>query len=154
MRITDKELQKMFDKAGVSKERLHSALIKMGKKNLKTKLMRDKWSDEYPTTNYCYVIAEFVFCFFAPDGTIPYKLKGIPGDDGLHRFLRWSDGTVIDLAVDQFPNYEDVNYELGRKCYFMYPSPSKRARLLAELYGVKLPKETEDTIIEILGDRE
>jgi hypothetical protein len=154
MRITDKELQKMFDKAGVSKERLHSALIKMGRRGLRYKHLKAKWSEEYPTTNYCYVIAEFVYCYFAPEGTIPYKLKGIPGDDGLHRFLRWPGGTVVDLAVDQFPNYEDVNYELGKKCPFMYPSPSSRARQLAEIYGVELPKETEDTIIEILGDKE
>jgi hypothetical protein len=88
-----------------------------------------------------------VFYFLAPPGSKPYKLADIPGDDGLHRFIRWPDGTIVDLTVDQFPNYEDVDYEKGKVCYFMTnqynKGPSKRARLLAELCGLKMPENKE-----------
>ena len=151
MRISEKKLQSMFEVAGIEKSVLHDALLQMGRKYLKTKQMKDAWSEDNPTKNYCYVIAEFVYYYLAPKGTIPYKLPNIPGDDGLHRFLKWPDGTIVDLAVDQFPNYEDVNYEEGKVCYFMQTAvkgPSKRARLLAELCNVKLTKEKENQFWE------
>ena len=46
------------------------------------------------------------------------------------------------------PNYEDVDYEKGKVCYFMTnqynKGPSKRARLLAELCDLKLPTTEEN----------
>ena len=144
MRISEDKLQSMFKVAGIEKSVLHKALLQMGTKQLKTKQMRDAWSEDNPTKNYCYVVSEMVFYYLAPPGSKPYKLAGIPGDDGLHRFLKWPDGTIIDLTVDQFSNYEDVNYENGKVCYFMQTGvkgPSRRARLLAELCNLELPKE-------------
>ena len=70
----------MFRLAGIEKEKLHEALIKMGKKHLKTKAMKDNWSEDNPTKNYCYVIAEFVYYYLSPKGSKPFKLPGIPGD--------------------------------------------------------------------------
>tara|TARA_B100001113_G_scaffold238758_1_gene196292 strand:- start:23 stop:478 length:456 start_codon:yes stop_codon:yes gene_type:complete len=147
MRISEDKLQSMFKVAGIEKSVLHKALLQMGTKQLKTKQMRDAWSEDNPTKNYCYVVSEMVFYYLAPPGSKPYKLPNIPGDDGLHRFLKWPDGTIVDLTVDQFPNYEDVNYENGKVCYFMQTGvkgPSKRARLLAELCDLKLPKTEEN----------
>ena len=63
MRISEDKLQSMFRLAGIEKEKLHEALIKMGKKHLKTKAMKDNWSEDNPTKNYCYVIAEFVYYY-------------------------------------------------------------------------------------------
>jgi|TARA_B100001094_G_scaffold79305_1_gene75581 hypothetical protein len=147
MKIGNEKLESMFKVAGIEKKVLHDALLKMGTKQLKTKQMRDAWSEDNPTKNYCYVVSEMVFYYLAPKGSKPYKLPNIPGDDGLHRFLKWPDGTIVDLTVDQFPNYEDVNYENGKVCYFMQTGvkgPSKRARLLAELCDLKLPKTEEN----------
>ena len=147
MRISEDKLQSMFDVAGIEKKVLHDALLKMGRKELKTKLMRDAWSEENPTKNYCYVVSEMVFYFLAPPGSKPYKLAGIPGDDGLHRFIKWPDDTIVDLSVDQFDNYEDVDYSQAKVCYFMTnqynKGPSKRARILAELMGCELPNNRE-----------
>ena len=147
MRIKEKELQKMFDKAGVTKAQLHEALKTMGKKHLKTKLMKDAWTMDNPTKNYCYVVSEFVYYYLSPPGSKPYKLAGIPGDDGLHRFIKWPDDTIVDLSVDQFDNYEDVDYSQAKVCYFMTnqynKGPSKRARILAELMGCELPNNRE-----------
>ena len=146
MKIGNEKLKSMFKVEGIKKSVLHKALLQMGTKQLKTKQMRDAWSEDNPTKNYCYVVSEMVFYYLAPPGSKPYKLPNIPGDDGLHRFLKWPDGTIVDLTVDQFPNYEDVNYENGKVCYFMQTGvkgPSKRARLLAELCDLKLPENKE-----------
>ena len=149
MRISEDRLQLMFKFAGIKKSILHNALLQMGRKHLKSKLFKDNWSEDNPTKNYCYVIAEFVYYYLAPKGSKPYKLANIPGDDGLHRFVKWPDGTIVDLAVDQFPNYEDVNYENAKVCYFMQTGvkgPSKRTRLLADLCDIKLPTEKQNTL--------
>ena len=84
---------------------------------------------------YCYVIAEFVWFYIAPDGSKPYSLK-VPKDPGLHRFIKWPDGTIVDLAIRQFDNYEDVDYTQAQVRYFLQTGctgPSKRAKILAEL---------------------
>lgn len=138
MKIPNEKLQDMYAKVGIKKEDLHNALRKMGKKHLKGKLFKDKWTPNNPTKNYCYVVAEFVYFYLSPENSVPYKLKGIPGDDGIHRFIKFPDGEIIDLAVEQFDNYEVINYELAQKSYFLQTGctgPSKRTRLLAELMG-------------------
>lgn len=150
MRISEDKLQSMFRLAGIEKEKLHEALIKMGKKHLKTKAMKDNWSGDNPTKNYCYVIAEFVYYYLSPKGSKPFKLPGIPGDDGLHRFIMWPDNQIVDLAIDQFPNYEEVDYSNAKICYFMTTKnnkgPSKRTRILAEHLGFDLPEEREKEV--------
>ena len=146
MKIADERLDQMYTLAGVTKEKLHESLRYMGPKQLKTKAMRDAWSESNPTKNYCYVVAEFVYYYLSPRGSKPYKLSGIPGDNGLHRFIMWPDYSVVDLAVDQFSNFEDVDYTKAKKCYFMYNSygrvgPSKRTRQLGELMSCTLSEE-------------
>ena len=137
MKIPTGKLDQMFEIAEVSKSAMYNALIQMGRKHLKTKQFKDQWSEDNPTKNYCYVIAEFVWFYVAPAGSKPYSVR-VPGDDGLHRFVRWPDGTIIDLAVEQFDNYEEVDYSKQKVRYPLQSGcvgPSKRARLLAELMG-------------------
>lgn len=151
MKISEDRLQEMYDIAGVTKDKLHNSLRSMGIHHLKTKLMREGWSEDNPTKNYCYVIAEFVYYYLSPRGSKPYKLPGIPGDDGLHRFIMWPDYSIVDLAVDQFSNFEDVDYTKAKKCYFMYntvgrPGPSNRTRILGELMGCNLSKDRANKV--------
>ena len=137
MKISDDLLLPMYVKAGIDRSKMHDALRQMGAKHLKTKQQKQMWSESNPTCQYCYVIAEALFWYVAPKDTIPYKIR-VPGDPGLHRFLKWPDGTIVDLAVEQFDNYEEVCYDKAQVCYFMQsggPGPSKRARLLATLLG-------------------
>ena len=136
-RINPSKLQQMFEHAGLDKAKLHDALRTMGPKALKSKEMRENWTPEIPTWCTCYFTSEFVYYYVAPAGTIPYSLK-VPGDPGTHRFLRWSDGTIIDLTCDQFPCYNLVDYSKAKVTYFMQTGckgPSKRARELARLMG-------------------
>jgi hypothetical protein len=137
MRIPPKQFEAMFDHAGVDKDKLFIALRTMGKKHLKNKTFKDMWSEDFPTTNYCYVIAEFLWFYKAPKGSKPYSVR-VPGDAGLHRFIKWPDGTIVDLAVDQFPDYSLVDYTQAKIRYFLQTGcagPSKRAKMLAELMG-------------------
>ena len=137
MKIGQDELNKMFEIAGVNKDHLYESLRTMGPKNLHSKIMREKWTPENPTYCYCYRIAEYIWYWKAPDGSTPYSLK-VPGDPGLHRFIKWPNGFIIDLAVEQFNNYEDVNYNKAKVRYFMEsggPGPSIITRVLANHMG-------------------
>lgn len=137
MRIDNDKLNEMFKIVSVDKDLLYSSLIKMGKKQLKSKEMRDGWSEDNPTYCYCYVVAEMLFWYVCPADSKPYKVK-VPNDPGIHRFIKLSSGEIIDLTAEQFSNYEDVNYDNGKVSYFLQTAnkgPSKRAIMLAELMG-------------------
>lgn len=136
MKVDVSVLNGMFDFAGIDKEKLYDALRKMGTKQLK-KEMRAEWKETNPTRCFCYVVSEFVYWYVAPVGTKACSVS-IKDDPWIHRYLRWPDGTVVDLTAEQFDNYENVNYENGRNRMFLQTGckgPSKRARLLAELMG-------------------
>jgi hypothetical protein len=136
MKIDPERLNSMFQFAGIDKTKLYDALRTMGIKQLK-KEMREGWSPDNPTRCFCYVVSEFVYWYVAPNGSIPYSV-GVPGDPWIHRYLRWPDGTVVDLTAEQFDNHELVDYNLGKRRMFLQTGckgPSKRARMLAELMG-------------------
>lgn len=127
-------LNRMFQFSGVDKAELYAALRKMGKAELKPDL-RDEWTPENPTRNFCYVIAEFVHKFIAPANSQAFRLK-VEGDIAEHWFIRWPNGALVDLAAEQFEDYSKIHYENAKKAKFMHPSPSRRARKLAELMGI------------------
>jgi len=121
-----------FEFAGVDEERLYKALRKMGTRHLKTKALREQWSEYNPTRNYCYVIAEFVYNYIAPIiGSTSWILK-IPGDIQKHWFIKWPDGTIVDLAAAQFDH--EIDYSAAKRQGFMF-TPSKRAVLLNKEYN-------------------
>lgn len=126
---------RMFEHANVDRERMLAALRQMGAKHLKTKQMRDEYDPDNPTRNYCHVIAHFVWCYFAPPGSTSWALA-VPDYDTWHRFVRWPDGTLVDLAAEQFPDYSLVEYENAKPMGFRAPNPDTRAQLLAKYYGI------------------
>lgn len=130
-RIDPRVLDKMFHRVGITRAALYRALREMGRENLRRDLRND-WTPEYPTRNYCYVVAEYVHEFLAPDGSTAWRLA-VPGDPAEHWFNRLPDGTLIDLAAEQFPRYADqVQYQNAKRSTFLL-SPSRRARTLASL---------------------
>lgn len=135
MRIKTEVLDAMFKMAKVDKAAMYAALIEMGPKELKAPLRKD-WSPENPTRNFCYVIAEFTLHFGAPSGSKAQSLV-IPGDVAKHYYVLTPFGNVLDLAAEQFPDYSVVDYTAAKKANFMFPSPSRRSRRLAELMGYK-----------------
>ena len=133
MRISLVESYYMFDLVNVDREQLHKALRGMAIDHLKPKL-RKEWHFTNPTKNFCYVVSEWLFHYVLPEGSTAYRLQ-IPGYDVKHYFCRLPNKKVIDLTAEQFDDYENVLYENAKKATFMYPSPSKRARVLATQYG-------------------
>jgi len=115
------------------KEKLYSALRVMGRKHLKP-LYRDYWTPERPTAGYCYVVAEVVYHYLAPKGSLPYVIH--TGGRQTHWFLRLPNGEALDLTADQFS--EPPDYAQGKRANFLTPRPSKRAQLLAKLMGLNL----------------
>lgn len=138
MRIDDNKLNSMFNVAGITKQKLHECLLEMGPKFLHNKKMKEEYDASNPTRNFCYVVSEFVYHYIAPKGSKPYGLV-IEGDESLHRFVKWPDGTIVDLTCDQFSDYSVVKYENAKVRPFLPVSgksqPSKRARHLAKLMG-------------------
>lgn len=137
-KIHKNELSTMFEIVGVSQKKLYDALLQMNTKHLKTKRFKDEWSQDNPTRNYCYVVSEFVWFYLAPKGTTPYGLT-VEGDAGLHRYLKYPDGSIIDLTAEQFDDYYNrINYSKGKVRHFLQSActgPSMRAKVLAELMG-------------------
>ena len=136
-RVPVEFLDGMFEFSGVSKSNLYQSLRMMGKKHLKTKAMKEIWTPDNPTQNYCYVVAEFVYWYVAPYDSTAWALT-VPSYDTLHRFVKWPDGTIVDLSCEQFYDWSEIDYNLAKRRMFLQTGcrgPSKRARILAEMMG-------------------
>lgn len=116
----------------IDRQRLRDAVRQMGKKHLRSQY-KDRWSSERPTTGYCYVVAEVVYHYLAPEGFRPHVMK--TSDNDTHWFLEGPDGRVIDLTDDQFD--EPLDYSKGKPQNFMTKEISKRGTILADLLGLK-----------------
>lgn len=106
---------------------VEKALLKLGPTPLKNEY-RHLWSPQTPTFGYCYVISE-LGNFYAPQ-TQPFAIRT---KEGIHRFLKFPNGIVWDLARDQ-----DYDYSKAVRRAFLPQSPSKRTILLAEMIGYPL----------------
>lgn len=115
----------------INKAKLNGALRQMGKKYLKPQY-RDEWTPERPTEGYCYVVAEVIYHYLAPEGCRPYVIK--TGENQTHWFLKYPKGKVIDLTVAQFD--EPVDYAQGKPHNFRTKEISKRGKILADLLGL------------------
>lgn len=115
----------------IDQQKLHNALRQMGTKYLKPQY-REQWNPERPTTGYCYVVAEVVYHYLAPEGSRPHVIKF--GENDTHWFVKDPTGNILDLTEDQFD--EPVDYTLGKPKNFQTKEISKRGRLLADLLGL------------------
>jgi hypothetical protein len=138
--ITDSEknkeplsLDEMYDFVGITKDKLWSVLRDMGTDFLTIKSIKDFWTPDLPTTGYCYVVAEFIYCYIAPKGTVALVVKVEEPVEIHHWFLKYPDGTIVDLTKDQFKEFPD--YTKAKKRPFLGKSPSKRTRELAIRLG-------------------
>ena len=102
-------LKKMFVLAGIDKTKLHETLRQLGPPPKKAK---DLWSQQRPTTGYCYAVTEVV-SYFLKKRNVPHKTFRLAMEDGgSHWFIRLGqegDGAIIDLTADQIDN--PFNYE-------------------------------------------
>ena len=133
-KINPMVVDRMFRKVGIDKKKFYESLISMGVDGLKTKQMKDEWSIENPTRNYCYVVSEFIYKYLAPKGTKHYSIK-IEGEEVTHHFLKWKDGTIIDLTAEQFDDYNKIDYSKSYPSGFIGKGVSKRTKEFARLMG-------------------
>lgn len=153
--MSEDEFTSAFNTINVNRDALHSALRVMGRNFLKTKRMKDMWSLDCPTTNYCYTVSEFIYWYKAKEYRLRFNHKGqsrvsvcftnIPSIPGIkHCFLTYQHyyGFVYiwDLTADQFEDYNELieAYKNARRGFFVQSGckgPSSRARHLARLMG-------------------
>jgi hypothetical protein len=112
-RIDQTNLDQMFTRAGVDKQKLYDSLRTMGLKEIR-KDLRKYWTPDNPTRMFCYVIAEFVYHFVAVPDSQAFRLS-IPAEPAEHSFVRWPDGALVDLAAEQFPDYSVVKYDEAKR---------------------------------------
>ncbi|MEW5822003.1 MAG: hypothetical protein AB1782_17550 [Cyanobacteriota bacterium] len=111
----------------IAKEEIYEALRKMGPQYLKPQY-RKEWSPEDPTFGYCYVTAEVIYHYLAPEGSKPACARTSPSV--VHWWVETPDGTILDGTSDQFSG-EKIPYLKGKGCGFLTKEPSKRAQILA-----------------------
>lgn len=127
-------IEEMYEYVGIDRTKLRTALKQMGKKYINDKQMREEWTEDNPTRNYCYVVSEMVKFYYLPNST-PYILKDIPGEISNHRYLMCED-KVIDLTQDQYDDISKLDYSKGKGQSFMFTKTgiSSRAKILKEIY--------------------
>jgi len=118
----------------IDRQELGDALRRMGKTHLRPQY-KDRWSPERPTTGYCYVVAEVLYHYLAPEGYRPHVMR--TGESDTHWFLRGPDDEVLDLTDDQF-DYE-LDYSQGKPQNFLTQEISERGQILADLLDLRKP---------------
>jgi len=126
----------MYTRVNVDRDVLHDVLREMAPVHLKGTLKR-QWSTDNPTRNFCYVVTEWLVRYV--DRTLVAYSVDVPGDDAKHYFARTLQGDLVDLTAEQFGS-RTVPYENARHARFMPPSPSKRTRVLNELYEQRMAR--------------
>lgn len=113
MKIPLEVSEAMYRHANVNRRDLHLALTRMAPHYLKGEFLK-AWSSANPTRYFDYVVTEWLVHFRAPVGSFAFRVP-VPGQDAKHYFVRWPDGTIVDLTAEQFDKWELVDYAEARK---------------------------------------
>lgn len=140
-KIDTRKVDRMFRKVGIDKNKFYESLITMGTDGLKTKQMKEDWSVDNPTKNNCYMVSEFIYKYLSPSGTKHLSIK-VEGDTLPHHYLKWDDGTIIDLTAEQYEDYSKLDYSKGYSSGFIGKGVSKRTKKFGDLMGYKKPPTT------------
>lgn len=140
MRIPTDLERFMYAIVEVDREVLHEVLREMAPVHLKPAMRKD-WTTEHPTRNFCYVVTEWLVKILYPNKLTAWSLE-VPGDSAKHYYATLTPehnaNMIVDLTAEQFPDWSLLTYTNGKKARFMPPSPSKRARVLHDLYTARL----------------
>jgi hypothetical protein len=119
----------MFRHANVNRADLYDALRHMAPHFL-GEYFRD-WSDGNPTRYFDYIVTEWLVHYRAPKGSFPFRVT-VPNQVPKHYFVRWADGTIVDLTAEQFEHWETVDYAAAKKAS-LPATVSGRAKVLDTL---------------------
>jgi len=128
-------VDRMFKKVGVDKEIFYKALKTMGRDGLKTEKMKEEWSEDNPTKNYCYNVSEYIYKVVGKGKDIKHLSVKVEGEDVPHHFIKWDDGTIIDLTAEQFDDYSKIDYSKSYLSGFVGKGISKRTKEFTRLMG-------------------
>jgi len=97
--------------------------------------LRDEWTPERPTTNYCWVMSEVALRLVMPEGTTCWRID-VDGHGRFHWFLKDLDSNIVDLTLDQAEGWWEMPEYDKAKRYWFRPAISRRGKKLAELLGI------------------
>jgi hypothetical protein len=113
-KFTEEQINKMFERIGISRESLRQVLLKIGPPvHLKDPHIVEEWQSKVElngvtTTGYCHRVTEAVHRMkLEPDGFEVHQKKDETGS-GSHWFFKHENGEIIDLTADQF---DDEGYD-------------------------------------------
>lgn len=88
---------------------LFEMFLKLWTKDICTPRMRDRWSEDNPTTGVCSVTS------FVIQDTFGGDVYGMKLDDGGYHCFNLIDGVLFDLTCEQFGEDKDLEWNLNYK---------------------------------------
>ncbi len=80
--------------------------------------LRDEWTPNRPTINYCWVVSEVALRLVMPKGTTCWRVD-VTGYGRYHWFLKDPGGRIVDLTLDQAEDWREIpKYEEAKRYYF------------------------------------
>jgi len=118
----------------LTRAKINRACLKYGRDGV-VWYLQDEWKPERPTTNYCWVVSEVAYRLVMPQGTTCWRVD-VDGHGRFHWFLKDSNGTIVDLTLDQAEDWREIPQYDKAKRYHFRPAMSRRGKKLAELLGI------------------
>jgi len=118
----------------LTRKKINRACLEYGPEGV-VEYLRQEWTPERPTTNYCWVVSEVAFRLVMPEGTTCWQVD-VDGHGRFHWFLKGPDGNIVDLTLDQAEDWREIPKYEEAKRYWFRPAMSRRGKKLAELLGI------------------
>ena len=118
----------------LTRAKINKACLEYGREGV-VWYLRDEWTPERPTTNYCWVVSEVAYRLVMPEGTTCWRID-VDGHGRFHWFLKDPSSSIVDLTLDQIEDWREMpEYEKAKR-YWFRPAMSRRGKKLAELLGI------------------
>ena len=125
----------------LTREKINRACLEYGPEGV-VEYLRHEWTPKRPTINYCWVVSEVAYRLVMPEGTTCWQVD-VDGHGRFHWFLKDSDGTIVDLTLDQAEDWREIpKYEKAKRYHFR-PAMSRRGKKLAEMLGIIKKEKAE-----------
>ena len=118
----------------LTRVKINRACLEYGREGV-VEYLREEWTSERPTTNYCWVVSEVAYRLVMPKGTTVWQVD-VDGHGRFHWFMKDPRGRIVDLTLDQAEDWREIpKYEKAKRYHFR-PVMSRRGKRLAELLGI------------------
>lgn len=134
MKTTKNIAEVMYKYCGLSQEKMITTLQNLDPKKYLEKIYVKKWKKEEPFYGYSYNLAEFLYFYVAPKGSVCKRMWF--NKENMNQYLwviLWPDGTLVDLSISQFS--ETPEYAHAKPAKFKKNKPQLTTRKIAEGMG-------------------